>query len=221
MASDLIVDTIEKVVTGYCGILSHTVVPPAKMVKLKGHSSLNIGAILFATGLLLLAKALAGYKANIFDSFVVNLLIALTSMFLLFVLPTIILLVRGVTRRPLLASDDDEGEAISDELVDKVTSAAIFIWIFSLILFIIDYLLYTFNSYSFIWFANQNGSDTVAHLMAVIFYTLVAGAFLLIRSRRGAKFAGNDWFLALFTTACLCVINAIMMYYLVYGIQQA
>jgi hypothetical protein len=219
VAGDLIVGTIETIVSGYWSILNYTVVPPAKMGHVKDHLKANVGSILFSAVLLLVAKALAGFQTNILDSFVLNLGIALISILVLFLIPTAVMLYKkAAILNAAPAANDPESEA--ETLSNRVSSVAIFIWIWSLIFLIADYSLDLLCNTSFISYANGSGTDTTARVMAVIFYTFLAVVLLLLRSWRSTQLSARNWISALLTVVVLGALNATMLYCLVYIVQS-
>jgi hypothetical protein len=221
VAGDLIVDSIETIVSGYWSILNYTVVPPKKMGHIRDHLKVNIGSILFSTVLLLVAKAVVGFQANILDSFVLNFGIALISILVLFLIPTVIMLFEKAAIINLPPGSDDKSiESASEELSNKASSIAIFIWIWSLIFLIADSALnLEFGSSVKSWIGSYSPNECWARIVAVSLYTLLAVLLLLFRSQRSTELSLKDWIVALFTVTILGTLNATMLYYLVFVIQ--
>src|SRR5262249_51718840 len=190
MIKDLIIDTIETIVGGYRRILDCTVVPPNRMKNLKDHLKLNVGSLLFATVLLMFARAFAGRSANLLDTFLLNLGIAFISIFLLFIIPTVVILFSkaDTTSSSTPSTSNTAGNpdplGPAEALADKLSSIGIFIWLLSLILFILDYLIGTLGDGGglVIWLGRAIGNEQTVEKIAVTVYTATAALVLLMRS---------------------------------------
>ncbi len=226
MVKDLIIDTIETIVGGYRRILDCTIVPPSRMKNLKDHPKLNVGSLLFATVLLMFARAFAGRPANLLDSFLLNLGIAFISIFLLFIIPTVVILLikADMASSPASTPDIPEPTAPAEALADKLSSIGIFIWLVSLILFILDHLIGFVSAGGglVVWLGRAIGDEHTVEIVTVLVYTAVAAVILLVRSFRSTRlprWQRGDWVKALASILVLGGMNAVLMYLLIYVIQ--
>jgi hypothetical protein len=214
MADDRIIDTIEGVISGYRRTLSYSVLPPKNMGHIKDHLKMNTGAILFATFLLLVARAFAGFSANALDEFAVNLGIAASSFFILYMVPTVVILFR----KPEVPGDRQKETSPTELLVDRLSSIFIFIWTTSLTFFIVDRALsFLPGRYSFIGLAELTGNNPLSRVLEVSFCTVLAVAVLVIRSRLHAKFVGSDWRTTIISVLAFGALNIFMMYFFIFN----
>lgn len=128
MLKNFIVDVIEALVRGYRAVIMHARLPTQSIVKLESHLSLNLSGLLASAFLLVMARGLTGNSADIASSMVVNIALAFSAVFIVFAVSTFSILFGG--------------KSVSDELIDRTITAVMFVWIISLITFIIDGLLY-------------------------------------------------------------------------------